>query len=75
MKVVQHTSTNDVTVGDGTCDPVPCTRTELAGMETLTTYWELDPAERAVIAAGGLVRIEVMGGSMPPISARVEPIA
>jgi hypothetical protein len=75
MKVIQHTSSNDVTVGGGTCEPVPCTRTQLAGLETLTTYWEASPAERDVIAAGGLVRIEVMGGSMPPISVRVEPIA
>jgi hypothetical protein len=69
MKVIQHTSSNDVTPqGTQECQPAPCTRTVYAGCETLTTYWETTPAERDAIARGALVRIEVMGGSMPPIT-------
>ena len=73
MRATQHPSNNAVlaappgsTVDE--CRPAPITRTVYQdGTNTVTTYWLPTAAEREAIAAGALVRVEVMGQTMPPM--------
>jgi hypothetical protein len=73
MRVTQHLSNNAVLrAPDGhtieQCRAAPITRTLYAdGTETVATYWQPTDAERAAIAAGASVRVEVMGQTMPPM--------
>lgn len=73
MRVTQHPSNNSVlrappgsTVEQ--CRPAPITRTQYQdGTDTVATYWQPTEAERQAIAAGALIRVEVMGVTMPPM--------
>lgn len=74
MRIIQHVSCNDhIAFGDSaSCEPAPCVRTTYAGVNTITTYWKPSPEEIAALGEGRLLRIEVMGGSMPPFSTMVD---
>ncbi len=73
MRVTQHCSSNDVLCAPAgashdECGPAPITRTRYEnGMPSVATYWQPTEAERAAIAGGALVRIEVLGDTMPPM--------
>lgn len=73
MRVTQHQSSNGVLRAPAgssieECRPAPITRTTYQdGTDTVTTYWRPTDAERAAIAAGALIRVEVMGQTMPPM--------
>ena len=74
MQVVQHASSNAVlaappgaTVEE--CRPAPITRCLYGnGTHSVATYWEPTAEERAAIAAGALIRVEVLGMTMPPMN-------
>lgn len=78
MRVTQHLTNNDVlrappgsTVDE--CRPAPITRTLYGdGTPSVATYWQFTAEERIAIAAGALLRIEVLGQTMPPMLATVE---
>lgn len=73
MRVTQHASNNDVlrapsgsTIEE--CRPAPITRTLYAdGSHSVSIFWQLNESERLVIAKGGLIKIEVLGQTMPPL--------
>lgn len=74
MRVTQHPPNNAVlaappgaTVEE--CRPAPITRLRYSdGTVTVVTYWQPTDAERAAIAAGAAVRVEVWGSTMPPMN-------
>ena len=78
MRVVQHPTNNDVlrapsgqTIEE--CRPAPITRTLYDdGTPSVATYWQPTDEERRAIAAGALIRVEVIGRTMPPMLATVE---
>lgn len=73
MRVTQHHSNNAVLAAPSgstvdECRPAPITRVLYQdGTNTVATYWRPTEAERAAIAAGALVRVEVFGRTMPPM--------
>ncbi len=73
MRVTQHPSNNAVLgappgMSIDECKAAPITRTRYSdGSASVATYWQLTDDERAAIAAGGMVRVEVLGASMPPM--------
>lgn len=77
MRVTQHISNNDVLrapAGDtvDVCRPAPITRTVYSdGTQSVATFWQPSDTDRLSIAAGGLVRVEVLGHTMPPMSVEV----
>lgn len=77
MRVTQHRTNNDVLRSPAgqsieECRPAPITRTLYDdGMPSVATYWQFTDGERAAIAAGALLRVEVLGSTMPPMLASV----
>lgn len=73
MRLIQHVSNNAVLGAPAgrsveECRPAPITRIAYSdGTPAVATYWELTDEERTQIAAGGLVRVEVLGQTMPPM--------
>ena len=43
------------------------------GVPTMTSVWELTPAELAELNAGGLVRLTIQGRGHPPVSLSTQP--
>lgn len=81
MRVTQHPSNNDVLGAPAgssieECRPAPITRTLYAdGTPSVSTYWQPTEAERAAIAAGAMVQVEVLGVTMPPMIVGAEGVA
>lgn len=46
--------------------PVECA--DVNGTPVLYSVWELSDHERAVIAAGGNIKLGILGGGMPPVT-------
>jgi len=78
VRVTQHPSNNDVLAappGDTMeeCRPAPITRTIYSdGTPSVATYWQPTEHERALLASGGIVRVEVLGQTMPPMIVNAE---
>ena len=79
MRVTQHPSNTEVlsapfglTVEQ--CRPAPVTRIAYAdGVQAVATYWRPSDFERAAIADGALVRVEVLGETMAPMIVSTAP--
>lgn len=74
MRITQHPSNNGVlSAPDGMsheqCKAAPITRVYFTESEdhAVRTYWQPTEAERAAIAAGAMVCVQVLGRSMPPM--------
>lgn len=73
MQPIQHRSNNDVLraplgVPVEECRPLAITRVKYGdGSHGVWSYWQPSEAERAAIAAGAAVRLEVVGGTHPPL--------
>lgn len=73
MRFVQH-PTNNAVLGappgmDSTqCHALPITRVRYEdGMHGVWSYWKPSAEELGVLAAGGFVRLGVLGSTMPPV--------
>lgn len=81
MRVTQHPSNNGVLgappgMSVDECRAAPITRTLYAdGTPSVTTYWRPTEAERAAIADGALVSVEVLGETMPPMIVGADGVA
>ncbi|SFI59810.1 hypothetical protein [Albimonas pacifica] len=45
----------------------------VGGFNQMTSLWEPSPAERAALAAGGAVRLTILGSVHPPVMLAVQP--
>lgn len=78
MRVTQHPTSNAVLgspagMTHDECRAAPITRIEYSdGTPAIATYWEPSANERALIASGGRVRVEILGGVMPPMLVTAE---
>lgn len=76
MKLIQHITCNDVLAAPPgvpieQCTPAPIVRSvyqEPNGLCTVGTHWQPTPEELALLNAGGVVKVEVWGTTMPPMS-------
>lgn len=78
MRLTQHHSSNAVLSAPAgmsveECRPAAITRIAYSdGTPAVATYWEPSDDERKLIAAGAMVRVEVMGQTMPPMLMTIE---
>jgi hypothetical protein len=73
MRLTQHRSNNDVLrppagATSEECTPAPITRIRYTqdDVYTVSTFWRPSPEDLAVLNAGGFVRLELWGTTMPP---------
>lgn len=78
MRFAQH-PTNNAVLGapagltNEQCSALPITRVRYEDeLDGVWSYWRPSPAELAALAAGGLVKLCVLGTSMPPVALEVE---
>ena len=77
MRFVQHPSNNAVLgappgMSHEQCSALPITRVLYSdGTAGVWSYWRPTEEERTQLANGGLVRLCVLGGGMPPVSLEV----
>lgn len=55
------------------CDVLPVTRTDWAGVPALVSYWTPSPQELARLMAGGKVALWIAGDRQPPVALEVAP--
>ena len=74
MNRVQHSSNNAVlgapagwNQAELPCGTLPITRTHVADLPAVVSYWRPSAEELAVMNAGGAVRLWVVGATMPPV--------
>ena len=78
MRITQHHSNNEVLKApDGMtveeCRAAPITRIGYSdGTPAIAKYWEPSQNERALIASGCKVRVEILGDVMPPMIVTAE---
>lgn len=72
MRISRHRSNDGLFEAGEAMSAMPYTRSDMAGCQTLTTYWRPSAAEIAAIQSGRLVRVEVIAGSLPPLSVEIE---
>lgn len=83
MRLRQHETSNDVLLkpngsSDAECTSAPITRMLYRSADgepyrdAVRTYWEPSEAERAAIAAGRPIWVEVWGRTMPPMLVGME---
>ncbi|CAN7326549.1 hypothetical protein LJR084_001894 [Variovorax sp. LjRoot84] len=79
MRPTQHPSNNRVLgaaagwdQGDLPCGALAITDATQGGMPCVVSFWRPDAAELALLNAGGLVMLSIMGATMPPASIGVE---
>jgi len=78
MNRAQHPSNNAVlgapvgrVQGELPCGALPITRTEIAGMPVVVSYWRPSPEELQQLAAGAYVAVYAIGQTVPPMSIEV----
>jgi hypothetical protein len=54
------------------CGALPIRRGIDRGMRTVTSFWQPTPDELALLNAGGVVALTVLGVTMPPVMLGVE---
>lgn len=52
---------------------LPCLRTEIDGRPVIISWWRPTLRERLRIAAGGLIRLSVIGRTTPPVVVEGDP--
>jgi hypothetical protein len=78
MRLTQHASNNAVLAAPPgstieECRPAAITRIAYSdGTSAVATYWLPSARERELIAAGALVRVEVLGQTMAPMIVTAE---
>ncbi|MBT2299247.1 hypothetical protein J7E70_02105 [Variovorax paradoxus] len=76
MRPTQHPSNNRVLGappgwnqgGELPCSALAITDATQGGMPCVVSFWRPDAAELALLNAGGLVALSIVGGTMPPAS-------
>jgi hypothetical protein len=78
MRPIQHPSNNDVLrappgVPIEECTPLPITRVIYqGGTNGVWSYWQPSAEELALLKAGKHLRVEIIGGTQPPLSIGVD---
>lgn len=74
MKLTQHVTNNSLLraprgMTQDECTDAPITRIyyEHQDLQAVRTYWLPTPEELAVLNAGGVVQVQVLGDTMPPM--------
>jgi hypothetical protein len=81
MRATQHPSNTRVlgapegwNQGDLPCHAIPVTdQVYPEGIRAVVSYWQPTAEELAVLNAGGLIGLSVIGITMPPVAVFVEP--
>lgn len=55
------------------CDAIAITRSTVEGYPCVSSFWRPTPEELALLNAGGLVVLGVIGHTMPPVMLDVTP--
>lgn len=80
MRAVQHSSNTRVLgaprgwdQSELPCSAIAITDTEVNGQPVIMTFWKPSEEELALLNAGGLVSLSIIGEGMPPVALLVEP--
>lgn len=78
MRRVQHPSNNDVLAAPGgwrqdalPCNALPITRTEVAGMPCVISFWRPTAEDLVKLNAGALLALFVIGETTPPLGIEI----
>lgn len=79
MNKIQHPSNNAVLgapagwdQGELPVSALPITRTHVGDLPAVVSYWRPAAEELAVLNAGGVLALWVLGATMPPVQLSVE---
>jgi len=79
MNKIQHPLNNAVlgapvgwNQGELPCSALPITRTHVGDLPAVVSYWRPTAEELAVLNAGGVLALWVLGATMPPVQLSVE---
>lgn len=80
MRATQHTSNTRVLGAPAgwdqkelPCNAIAVTDAEVNGVPVVMTFWRPTAEELALLNAGGLVSLSIVGRTMPPVALLVEP--